>query len=201
MLVNWPSPFLFWTEVEGHLEIKEQLKSKILKQSSNIKYYNKPMQVRKPGDSNWNCQVITSYFDRQDSNSFFTKDILHSIISNPSEKLFEEKGCLIRKKPKNINVSEIWYNVYKEGYEQEIHAHFGSTLSGIYILELNEPNTTMFFSHGNSFAYCDDNSLMGSYKTEHIKEGNVLLFPSEFMHCVHKSKKPRITVSFNLLLS
>ena len=199
MLLNWPSPFLFWTEIENHQQLKEELKPKILEQSSDMKFYNKPMQLRKPGDSTWNCEVITSYFDRESSNSLFTKDILYSIISKPLDDLFLEEKCPMMNKPKNTYISEIWYNVYREGYEQEIHAHHGATLSGIYILELNEPNTTMFFSHNTSFAYCGDTKFMGAYKTDHIKEGNVLLFPSEFMHCVKKSTKSRITISFNLL--
>jgi uncharacterized protein (TIGR02466 family) len=199
MLVNWPSPFLFWTEVENHDEIKKELVPKIREQSQDMKYYNKPMQVRKPGDSNWNCEVITTYFDREDSNKLFSKEILYSIISKPLESLLSEQTCPIKTKPQKTSITEIWYNVYKEGYEQEIHAHHGATISGIYLLELNEPNTTVFFSHSSSFSYERNNFYTGSYPTEHITEGNVILFPSEFAHAVKKSQKSRISISFNLL--
>lgn len=199
MLVNWPSPFLFWEKVDNHEEIKEKLIPQINEQSKDMKYYNKPMQVRKPGDSNWNCEVITTYFDREDSDPLFTKDILYSIITKPLNNFLSEQNCPVKLKPQKTFISEIWYNVYKEGYEQEIHAHHGATFSGIYLLELNEPNTTVFFSHNSNFAYETDNFYLGSYATEHIKEGNVILFPSEFAHAVKKSQKPRITISFNLL--
>jgi len=199
MLVRWPSPFLFWTEVENHKEIKKELTPKIYDQSSNMKYYNKPMQIRKPGDSNWNCEVITTYFDRKDSNTLFSEDILRSIVSEPLEKFFNDSNCPVENKPQKTFIPEIWYNVYKEGYEQEIHAHHGATFSGIYLLELNEPNTTVFFSHSSGFSYQKDNFYFGSYPTEHIKEGNVILFPSEFAHAVKKSQKPRISISFNIL--
>jgi uncharacterized protein (TIGR02466 family) len=199
MLLRWPSPFLFWTEVENHEEIKKELSPKIYDQSSNMKYYNKPMQIRKPGDGNWNCEVITTYFDREDSNLLFSEEILRSIISKPLDKFFNNPNCPIEHKPQKTFIPEIWYNVYKEGYEQEIHAHHGATLSGIYLLELNEPNTTVFFSHSSGFSYQKDMFYLGSYPTEHIREGNVILFPSEFTHAVKKCEKPRITVSFNLL--
>jgi hypothetical protein len=56
MLLTWPSPFLFWTEVKNHEEIKKELLPKIKEQSNNPKYYNKPLQVRKPGDSRWDYE-------------------------------------------------------------------------------------------------------------------------------------------------
>lgn len=199
MLVNWPSPFLFWTKLENHEELKKELVPKIYEQSKDMKYYNKPMQIRNPGDGHWNCEVITTYFNREDSNNIFSNEILSSIISKPLKEFFEQPNCPVSNKPIKTNIPEIWYNVYKKGYEQEIHAHHGATFSGIYLLELKEPNTTVFFSHSNSFLCQKDNYYLGAYPTEHIEEGNVLLFPSEFAHAVKKSKKPRITISFNLV--
>lgn len=199
MLINWPSPFIFWTKVENHKELKEELVPKIYEQSMDMKYYNKPMQIRKPGDSNWNCEVITTYFNRDDSNSIFSEEVLRSIVSKPLNKFLVDPDCQVKSKPSKTFIPEIWYNVYKEGYEQEIHAHHGATFSGIYLLELNEPNTTVFFSNSNSFLYQKNNFYLGAYSTEHIEEGNVILFPSEFAHAVKKSQNPRITISFNLI--
>jgi uncharacterized protein (TIGR02466 family) len=197
MLVSWTSPFIFWTKVKEHEEIKKELKEKILKESENFKYYNSPLKERKISANKWNCEVITSYFHREDVKKFFTEKIITSIIENPLDELFEDKH-LFPNKPGNITISEIWFNVYKPGYSQELHAHSGSSLSGIYLLELNEPNTTMFFNNNSGYKYkiCDVGSV---FPTSHIEEGNIIFFPSELVHSVNKCVKDRITISFNLL--
>lgn len=212
MLLNWPAPFLFWTEVNNHNEIKKTLLPKIKEQVSNPKYYNKPLQMRRPGDSRWDCEVVTTFFDRDDDDvkNLFTKDIMRDIIASPMKELFNDPMCLVPVKPTKTNITEIWYNHYESEYFQEIHAHHGATFSGIYLLELNEPNTTVFYNNMGGFQYSrlpgtgdlepeNRHKLMGMYTTEHIKEGNVLLFPSEFSHSVRKSTTSRTTVSFNLL--
>jgi uncharacterized protein (TIGR02466 family) len=197
MLVTWTSPFVFWTKVKNHQEIKEELKNKILEESKDFKYYNSPLKERKITENKWKCEVITSYFHRKDVKEFFTEEIITSIVETPLDELFENKN-LFPNKPQNIILSEIWFNVYKPGYSQEIHAHGGASLSGIYLLELNEPNTTMFFNNGSGYNY--KNSDMGSiFPTSHIEEGNVIFFPSELSHSVNKCTKDRITISFNLL--
>lgn len=210
MLLNWPSFFLFWTEVENHKEIKETLLPQIKEQSKNKEYHNAPLQVREIGDSRWDCEVITTFFNREDPEvkDLFTKEILRSIIARPMKKLFNDSNCLVPVKPTKTHISEIWYNHYENGHFQEIHAHHGATFSGIYLLELNEPNTTTFYSNMAGFQYSrlpgtgsieNNHRLSTVYTTEHIKEGNVILFPSEFSHSVRKCVSSRTTVSFNLL--
>jgi uncharacterized protein (TIGR02466 family) len=198
MLVTWPSPFIFWTEVENHQEIKKELKDKILEESKDFKYYNSPLKDRKITENKWYCEVITSYFHRKEIEKFFTEKIITSIVENPLEELFKNKS-LFPNKPKDIIIPEIWFNVYKPGYSQELHAHGGAVLSGIYLLELNEPNTTMFFNNNSRYEYMK--SDVGSvFPTSHIEEGNVIFFPSEVPHSVNKCTRDRITISFNLLL-
>lgn len=198
MLVTWPSPFIFWTEVKDHQEIKKELKNKILEESKNFKYYNSPLNERKITENKWNCEVITSYFHQEDIKKIFTEKIITSIIENPLNELFQNKN-LFPNKPENIIIPEIWFNVYKPGYSQELHAHSGASLSGIYLLELDEPNTTMFFNNHSGYKYkvCDVGSV---FPTSHIEEGNIIFFPSELIHSVNKCIKDRITISFNLLL-
>ena len=212
MLLNWPAPFLFWTEVENHEELKSTLLPKIHEQSKDKKYFNRPQQIRQPEDSRWDCEVVTTFFDRNEEEvkTLFPKEVLREIIAKPIQKLFEEDKCPIPKKPTKTHISEVWYNHYESGYYQEIHAHHGATFSGIYLLELNEPNTTAFYNNMSSFQYCtlpgtgamepeNKHKMLGVYTTEHIKEGNVILFPSEFSHSVRKSTASRTTISFNLL--
>jgi len=199
MLEVWPTPFIFWTEVKDHKKIKEQIFPIISEQSKDMKYYNKPLQIRKPGDTNWNCEVITTYFDREDVRDIFTEELINKIIGEPLEELFLNPKSPINTIPISTDLAEIWYNVYKEGYSQEIHGHHGATFSGIYILDLNEPNTTAFsINNQTSFSY-NGNGLGGVYTTDHIKEGNVIIFPAELMHFVRKCKKSRCTIAFNLV--
>jgi len=196
MLVNWPGPFLFWTKVKNHEELKEKLYPEIIKGKENPKYLNRPMQFRKPGDSRWQCDVITTYFDREDVKDIFTQEIVEDIIGTPLDEMFADENYGGKKNPTQTNLTEIWYNIYEPGYYQEIHAHHGATFSGIYLFELNEPNTTAFFANQTQYEYARESNPV--YKTEHIKEGNVLIFPSEFSHLVRKTSEFRITVSFNL---
>lgn len=197
MLVSWPSPFIFWSEVENHEKIKKELKDKILKESEDFKYYNSPLKKRQITDNKWQCEVITSYFHREEIKHLFTEKILTSVIENPLNELFEYKN-LFKEKPKDIVVSEIWFNVYKPGYSQEIHAHHGASLSGIYLLEINEPNKTLFYTNTPSYKYNEKTAIGSVFNTENIKEGNVILFPSEISHSVRECEKFRITIAFNL---
>jgi hypothetical protein len=199
MLITWPSPFVYWTEVKNHKLIKETLSGDIKNHSKDFKYYNSPMKTRKIGDPKWDCEVITTFFDRDDVKDFFTQEIVEQIIGEPLDEMFVDSNFPIKIKPKETILTEIWYNVYKPGYSQEIHAHHGATFSGIYLLELNEPNTTVFFSNTPTYKYNESKSMSSSFSTENIKEGNVILFPSELSHLVKKSEKFRITISFNLI--
>jgi len=200
MLVSWPSPFIFWTKINDHEEIKKELKENILNESEDFKYYNSALKERQLSENKWQCEVITSYFHREEIKHFFTERIVKSIIENPLDELFEHKS-FFNKKPREIILPEIWFNVYKPGYSQEIHAHHGATLSGIYLLELNEPNTTVFFSNTPPYKYNEDNWIGGVFNTEHLEEGNVILFPAELSHSVTKCKNSRITIAFNLVFN
>ena len=200
MLVSWPAPFIFWTKVKDHEKIKTELKEKILKESEDFKYYNSPLKERQPGENKWQCEVLTGYFHRKEIKYLFTDKIINSVIESPLDELFENKN-IFKEKPRETVLSEIWFNVYKPGYSQEIHAHHGASISGIYLLELNEPNNTVFFSNTPTYKYNERDWVGGVFPTEHIEEGNIILFPSELSHCVKKCSNYRITVAFNLIFN
>ena len=194
--MNWSCPFLFWTEVENHKELKEKLYPEIIKGKDNPKYLNRPLKDHSYGGSKWQCDVITTFFDRDEVSHLFTEQIVEDIIGTPLEKMFNDPNYRGKKNPIETNLTEIWYNIYEKGFFQEIHAHHGATFSGIYLFELNEPNTTVFFANHTLFEYGENTDP--SFTTEHIKEGNVLIFPSELTHMVRKTIDFRITISFNL---
>lgn len=198
MLISWPAPFLFIKEVENHKQIKEEIFTTIQEQSKDKKFYNYPNQTRKNSNSVWNCEVITSFFERdsEEVKSIFTEKIVNEIIDPALQELFNHPKYIGKKNPKQTILEEIWYNVYEPGYSQEIHEHCGSTFSGIYLLELNEPNTTVFYAHSTNYEYADSPGSL--YLTDNIKEGNIIIFPSEFVHSVKESTNYRISISFNL---
>jgi uncharacterized protein (TIGR02466 family) len=207
-IVVWPSPFLFWTEIENHEELKKTLLPKIKKESEKEQYHTTPGKVHRRLNLTpqvWQCEVITNYFDPYESRELLMENLKSSIVENVLKKFYDDKYCPVPIKPKNHILKDIWFNTYKPGYWQEAHTHDGSTYSGIYILELNEENTTTFFNHGVSqFSYAKSEKSKCSrftdpnYETKHIKEGNVLLFPSEFVHAVSVCSKQRTTISFNI---
>jgi hypothetical protein len=198
-MIVWPSPFLFWTEVENHEEIKKILLPEIKKESRKEKYHTTPGKIhRKEGvePQVWQCEVITSYFDADSSKELLKKNLTSLVIQTALKKFYSDPNCPVQNKPRKHNLQEIWFNVYEPGYWQEEHMHNGSTYSGIYLLELNEENTTVFKHYSSGFRYSEFNKLI--YETKHIKEGNVILFPSEFLHLVEKCSNQRTTISFNI---
>lgn len=197
----WPSPFIFWTEVENHNEIKNNYLPKIKEKSLEEQYHTTPGKInRVEGEqpSVWNCEVVTTYFHRKQLQDFFAEELVESIVKKPLLKLYDEQKCPVQNRPKKHILKEIWFNFYKPGFYQEPHDHSGTTFSGIYLLELNEPNNTIFTCHGTS-RYNYNQSLTSYYPTEHIKEGNVILFPSEFIHSVDICTEEKASISFNVL--
>lgn len=199
-MVVWPSPFLFWTKVENHEELKKSLLPKIKEESKKEEYHTVPGKIhRMPGAEPgvWDCEVITSYFNMAGSKDLFTQDVTSLIVRDALRKFYADPHCPVPQKPKKSILLDVWFNSYKPGYWQETHAHHGSTYSGIYILELNEENGTTFYDPiGTDYNYARAGKKI--YTTEHIKEGNVLLFPSEFPHSVRKCSSERTTISFNV---
>lgn len=96
--------------------------------------------------------------------------------------------------PIDSKLSAIWFNIYEEGSFQEVHVHNGNSVSfsGIYLMELNEPNTTTF-TVNDEISY-----LNGRISTADIEEGSVILFPSTLEHYVNPSKFDRTTIAFNI---
>jgi len=98
--------------------------------------------------------------------------------------------------PNQPAVSKIWYNYYDSSTTtwQNIHIHPDAIYSGIYFLELTEPNTTMFFSQLSAINKTSDSSK----KTDFIEEGDILLFPSTLLHYVLPARQQKITIAFDI---
>lgn len=175
--------FVFWEAVPQHQALKEQLLAKIESLLPTTENQHK---------GNWLCDVNTEYFAQENKHAKYI-DLITQAVYPAVDHLFSE---LPLKQPKSSVVSHIWYNRYKRGDYQEVHRHleYGVSLSGIYFLELQEENKTVFFSHTASGA-----SLFPAEKRlVEAKEGDIVLFPSHLLHYVLPCEQTRTTVAFNI---
>ncbi len=127
----------------------------------------------------------------------FCDDFCDEVIWKPFKLLKEELHQTIPMYdfPEKFMLSEIWYNAYEKDYFQEYHKHGRSNFSGIYLIDLHETNKTVFMQNNPPSIITDKYFL---YNTKHIKEGNVIIFPSDLSHCVNSCENNRVTVSFNI---
>lgn len=179
MFYQFPGPFIFYKEIDEHQQIKEKYLPMIME---DIKV-NKDKYQRE----DWNCEVYTSLSYKV--NFLWDEMIKDNVIW----KTFDE--CIstvqLTKIPHESKICDLWYNYYTEGFYQECHVHEFCHFSGIYILSLDEENTTAFYNKSQVYS-------SGGYTTKKLKEGTVFIFPSDLLHYVNPVKKDRVTISFNI---
>ena len=177
----FPNEFIFWTSAKNHeknkLEISEMIEKK----------YNLTKNMQK---NIWRCDVNTEFFDLND-NAKYTNLVVNEIYPALDKMFYEVKNLNI---PKISSITNIWYNRYSKGHNQEVHSHTGHDISGIYLLELNEPNNTVFYSYPAS----TNNIVEEDIKSDFAKEGDIMLFPSNLLHYVLPTTKDRTTIAFNI---
>ena len=104
---------------------------------------------------------------------------------------------------KEIVIEDIWKCLYNRGSYQEIHAHPGSDLTGVFFLtEYEEGASEFFFSDRHNSEITEFWKRNYSYDSRKIRyeRGEILFFPSYMLHGVtqHKHELTRKVVSFNL---
>jgi len=179
----YPADFIFWTPVTNHKNIKRELLPVIKKNLINTE----KAQVNK-----WLCDVNTEFFSDDNKHIKYINLIVDEIYP-ALDKMFNEINL---KAPKTSNVTSIWYNHYNISQGQEVHSHVGdgSVISGIYLLNLEEENKTVFYSSTANHVLCK-----ATKTTENITEGNIILFPSHLLHYVLPCEKERTTIAFNII--
>ena len=192
---SFPSPFVWWSKVKNHSEIKSKYLPLIdVDFDLNRNVYDK--------NNTWACQVTSSFFNGSDTSPIFDTNFYNSVVWDCLDKMLEELSKkLYLPVPIESRISRIWYNKYDPGSWQEIHDHspcfnYGETFSGIYLLDLNESNGTVFYQQ--SKLRCFSQEYSHRIFTDHIEDGCVILFPSELAHYVKPSVNSRTTVSFNI---
>jgi hypothetical protein len=178
MIYDFENPFVFWTKVNNHEKIKKDLMPHIL---------NTPEDrvTRQDGSR-------TSFFHQQ--YNFFNKEIIEEIVWKPYEQMLDEKK--ITDRPPHYKLSSLWFNDYEPGGRTFAHKHSTSDWSGIYILHLDEPNTTVFYCH---YGEAPHTNYMNKYKVmDDIQEGYVMLFPSFMLHAAGPCIKQRVCIAFDI---
>jgi hypothetical protein len=180
----FPVEFLVWGKNPFHQKHKEALLPAVRRMLNTTKDKQK---------GSWLCEVNTEFFDRAKGVAKYV-DLITDAIYPALDAMFDEVPNL--KKPTTSVVRDIWYNHYSAASQngQEVHTHTECAYSGVYFLDLSEPNKTVFFSHLASIS-----GTTPSHKTtDFIEEGDILIFPSTLMHYVMPAERSRTTIAFNI---
>ena len=180
MIHEFNAPFIFWTKVNNHKKIKDTLVP-IIKTISN----NENSTVTVDGST-------TTYYHQ--TYSYFTSDMIDDIILKPIEQMHTEKNL---NRPLRFHLDALWWNNYTSGGRTKVHKHQHADWSGIYLLHLEEPNTTTFYSQygeAPNIGYMNQHKVM-----DNVVEGDVMIFPSFMQHCGDVCTKNRIIVSFDVI--
>jgi len=187
MIHLFPGDFIFWSSVKNHKDIKQNLLS-IIHNNLNVTSGNQREK--------WFCNVNTEFFNQNASKylSLITNQIYPSL-----DQMFLELQNLSSnfKVPRVSTVCNVWYNHYEVNGNQEVHSHGGkdSSFSGIYIVNLNEENKTVFYSYNASMVGTGTEVK----QLKEAKEGDIIIFPSNLLHYVLPCEQTRDSIAFNIL--
>jgi hypothetical protein len=198
-LFLFPFNYIWWTKVEEHSDLKGVLMEAI---SSDLdKRKDKYYEI-----TDWNCDISTSFYDRDNigilfndnhSLSIHLQDIIMKYMKSMLPTIYNLTGTPY---PSFSNLYHIWYNRYDRGNWQEFHDHDGSTFSGIYYLDISKGDSSTSFvgdSYNNYSSMIRKDSVLFGDGVE--LEGRLVIFPSELGHYVNPSKGNRTTISFNII--
>jgi len=196
-LFIFPPPFVWYTEISNHEEIKKKYLPLL-----NEEYLNKRDEYNE--ENYWDCSVTSSFHAPNYTSCTFLDDYFWSnVLWGPMDRMLDQVcGNLNIQPPINSRVSKVWWNKYKPGEWQEVHTHksegsYAGVFSGIYLIESDEEDPVTSFVNNQTFVYSSPIQNYETFKAP-VKEGCVILFPSEVMHYVNPCTNPRTTVSFNI---
>lgn len=202
---HFPSHFVFWTQVSEHVKLKNKLLPDIEQINSRVR--NIP----------FSCSEVISSFNcpEKEINNFLRDEwIEESLVWKPIFQMLQKVELMEGMRninPNKLIITDAWYNIYEEKIYQEMHHHDGNVitcdgkpfhpfLSIVYILNNpNETNNTVFRIDESP---CWPRKIAINFDTSKepsIREGSVIIFPSDIPHMVKPSTKPgRVTIAFNV---
>ena len=160
-----------------------------------------------------------------DVNSSIHKDdsVDYDALLGPIKNLYQKISYNLL--PHNCAIDNIWYNVYRKGYSQEVHLHNSwrgdspALFSGTYFCKYEEGHSPIKFWNPSTLYLSElssnlvdtsdsrENFYIDSYGKETIsyypKQGDLIMFPSFLMHSVpiQRIDSKRVTISFNIKLA
>lgn len=184
MFFVFPDIFVYWTELDP--EVHSQLKAQLLPRINELEEEYRSNNVVRA----WDSKLSTSMGHSLD---FLTTEfVLNSVVWEPMQAMLSEDNSNIYMPPTSSTLEGIWFNVNNPGEFQEVHMHCPASYSGIYLLDCDEPNPTSFY------VPLGRRESKTTFTTEFMKEGTVILFPSDMLHYVKPCVKRRVTIAFNL---
>ena len=135
-------------------------------------------------------------------------NLISSIIFSSINSYFDNRKIL--KEGIQYCISNAWININSNGGSNALHDHPGSSLSGVFWINVPKDSGELVFKNPNTFiefstmrAYNDDlTASFNKYESFYLepKEGCMVLFPSHIQHKVKEnmSNKDRISISFNI---
>ena len=201
------SQFLYYRTIPEHEEIKKQLMSKILDQEEKFINNKQNLQNAYTSFSNKDC------FEH--NTMLIEPSVVKPIVFQTIDEVIRHmiSNNIIPIPPyKKYFINAAWYTRYNIGgnFEYHSHGHLQSIIDGqvahtafsiIYILnDKNDTNSTVFTTHDRNYLSISDIAEIDTAELSDIKEGTVIIFPSNFLHKVKPVKIPnRITVSYNIV--
>jgi uncharacterized protein (TIGR02466 family) len=172
-----------------------------------------------PVKQEWKDAVVNLEYERTHiNNSDISKDryILNNI--QDLKKHIEEhcerfaRNYLTIKDNAKFYLQNSWCNVHGSNESSQIHYHGGSLLSGVYypIFPKNSGNLSFHKNHLHinlfhqsiRFEYDELNNITAEKYILEIKEGTIVIFPSQLEHSVEKniSNEKRYSIAFNFFV-
>lgn len=174
------------------------------------------------GAACWNCDCYTSFFDESMTDYQKETEIDIAALLNDISVHIQKVVKAADFYPHAFLVSQSWFNAYGPKQNQESHNHVPSDLSGVYYITYDpavhkattflNPDRMYFEGLRYGKRYYDEAMRQyGCYKEEltlETLEGDIVIFPSQLEHMVHKQPgievnrdgKLRISFSFNVEL-
>lgn len=141
------------------------------------------------------CSKLTSSYGQE--KSYFPEltdpALLSQILWAPMDQMLRENTFI--ETPESSSVQYAWFNYYEETGWFAPHTHGSCSFAAIYLLHLEEENSTVFANQW-TIAYPRYDPF---YPTRHLEEGSIIIFPGELMHYVAPAgSSRRVTLSYNI---
>ena len=148
----------------------------------------------------WLCDLITSYASNPNLHYFEEFSFLKILLQEKAREYADFVKFDFSRH--DLNLENMWFNIYRKGHSQEKHDHGRSFLSCAYIMEAPENCADFVFYNPTpdgliSYpSYEETNLLIYPVKAETNK---LIMFPGWLEHGVrlNKTNEPRISISAN----